>query len=183
MALSGQMTSSALHGLLRDGKLAGSWVLDASRSEVRLTSRTFWGLAPINGVFRQVSGKGTVSPSGGVAGTITVAAQSIDTKIKKRDEHLRAADFFDVGNHPDITFTVDQITPSGSGVTVVGQLTVRRRTRPASFDAQVSGFDGDEVWLDGKLGVNRTDFGMTFNRMGMASNDNSITVHAVFTRV
>ena len=36
-----------------------------------------------------------------------MAAESIDTKNKKRDEHLRSADFFDVGNYPDITFTVD----------------------------------------------------------------------------
>lgn len=180
MALSGQMTT--LQALLRDAKLAGSWVLDASRSEVRLTTRTIWGLVPVKGVFSQVSGKGTVSPSGGVTGTITVAAQSIDTKMKKRDEHLRAADFFDVGKHPDITFTVDQITPSGSGVTVAGQLTVRGRTRPVSFGAQVSGFDGDEVCLDGELQINRADFDMTFNRMGMVSNDNSINVHAVFTR-
>jgi polyisoprenoid-binding protein YceI len=180
MAQSVQQASSAAEAL-RDGKAAGSWVLDAARTQVRLASRSLWGLVPVRGVFREVTGTGTVSPAGEVTGTITVAARSIDTKNSKRDEHLRSADFFDVASHPDIAFTAE-VTPSQNGVTVAGQLTVRGRTRPASFDAQLSRFDGDEAWLDGELRVNRADFGLTWNQMGMASMDNTITVHAVFTR-
>jgi polyisoprenoid-binding protein YceI len=87
------------------------------------------------GVFREVSGNGTVSPEGAVSGTVTVAAVSIDTRNTRRGAHLRSADFFDSGDHPDITFTADGIRPSGRGVTVSGVLTVRGRTRPLSFDA------------------------------------------------
>ena len=54
MAPSGQLTSSALQALIQDGNLAGSWTLDTARSEVRLKSRSMWGLAPVNGVFREV---------------------------------------------------------------------------------------------------------------------------------
>ena len=115
-------------------------------------------------------------------GTITVAAGSIDTKNKKRDEHLRSADFFDADNHPSITFGVDGITLSGDGAKVTGTLTVRDRTRPLSFDAKVSSFDGAGVGLDAEVKVNRADFGLTWNQMGMTSMDNTITVHAVFTR-
>ena len=141
-----------------------------------------WGLASVKGVFTGVSGTGTVSPSGAVSGTITVAAGSIDTKNKKRDEHLRSADFFDADNHPGITVSVDGITPSGTGAQVTGTLAVRDRTRPVSFDAKVSAVDAAEVWLDAEVQVNRADFGLTWNQMGMASMDNTITVHAVFTR-
>jgi polyisoprenoid-binding protein YceI len=181
MGPSGQLTSSALQALIRDGKLAGSWTLDTARSEVRLKSRSMWGLAPVKGVFREVTGNGTVSAAGDVTGTITVAARSVDTKNKKRDEHLRSADFFDVANHPDITFTVDGIRPGNGAVRVAGSLTVRGRARPVSFDAKVSGADG-ETWLDGEVQVNRADFGLTWNQMGVASMRNTITVHAVFTR-
>jgi polyisoprenoid-binding protein YceI len=180
MASSGQLTSSALRALLQDGKLTGSWALDASRSEVRLKSSSLWGLAPVNGVFRQVTGNGTVSAAGDATGTITVAARSVDTKNNRRDQHLRSADFFDVANHPDITFTVDSIRPDNGGVTVAGSLTVRGRTRPVSFGAQASSADG-EVTLDGQVQVNRADFGLTWNRRG-TSVQNTITVHAVFTR-
>src|SRR5689334_10289052 len=107
--------------------------------------------------------------------------RSVDTKNKKRDEHLRSADFFDAANRPDITFTVDGIKPGNGGVRVTGSLTVRDQTRPVSFDATVSSADG-ETRLDGEIQVNRADFGLTWNQMGMASMRNTITIHAVFTR-
>jgi len=181
MSESGQTTSSALQELLRDGKLAGSWTLDAARSQIGLKSKSMWGMMPVNGVFREVTGSGTVSAAGDATGTITVAARSIDTKNKKRDEHLRSADFFDVARTPDITFAAEQVTPSAEGVTVSGTLTVRDRTRPVSFAARVSG-DEAQVVLDGETEVNRADFGLTWNQLGMTSMNNTITVHAVFTR-
>ena len=180
MAPSGPMTAPALQALLQDTTLAGDWALDASKSRIGLRSKSMWGLAPVKGVFREVSGQGTVSPSGEVSGTITVAAASIDTKNNKRDTHLRSDDFFDTDNTPRITFSVDRLTPSGDGVTVTGSLTVRGRTRPVSFPAKVSVFGGDEVWLDAEVKVNRDDFGLTWNQLGMASMNNTITVHAVF---
>jgi polyisoprenoid-binding protein YceI len=182
MASSGQSTAPTLEALLRDGQFAGNWTLDPSRSEVRLRSKSMWGMVSVKGVFSRVSGSGTVSPTGEVSGTITVAADSVDTKNKKRDEHLRSADFFDAANHPSITFSADGIKLSGAGVRVTGGLTVRGRTRPVPFDAKVSVHDGAEVWLDAEVPVNRADFGLTWNQMGMASIHNTITVHAVFTR-
>jgi len=175
------MTSTTVQALLQDGKLAGSWTLDATRSEVRLETRHTWGLRPLHGFFRQVAGNGTVTTAGDVSGVVTVAAESIDTKNSTRDRHLRSADFFDVATHPDLTFAVDGVAPADGGVRVTGRLTIRGRTRPASFDVTVSATD-DEVRLDGKLQVNRADFGLTWNRMGIASMDNTIVVRAVFTR-
>jgi polyisoprenoid-binding protein YceI len=182
MAPSGQLTASALQALLQDASLAGNWTLDPAKSTIGLKSRSMWGLAPVKGVFREVSGQGMVSPAGEVSGTITVAAASVDTKNKKRDEHLRSADFFQVTENPDITFTVDRITPASDGVTVSGQLTARGQTHPVSFPARVSVSGGDEVWLDGEVQVDRSGFGMTWSPMGLASMKNTITVHAVFSK-
>jgi polyisoprenoid-binding protein YceI len=167
--------------MLQDGKLAGSWALDTARSEVRLTTRHTWGLRPLHGFFRQVTGNGTVTAAGDASGILTVAAASIDTKNSTRDKHLRSADFFDIANHPDITFAADSVNPADGGVRITGRLTIRGKALPASFDAKVSSADG-EVWLDGELQVDRADFGLTWNRMGIASMHNTIAVHAVFTR-
>jgi len=181
MPPSGDLTASALRELLHDGTLAGSWALDATRTQVKLETRHTWGLAPLHGAFRQVSGNGTVTAAGDVTGVVTVAAESVDTKNPRRDKHLRSADFFDIANHPDVTFAVDGASPSDRGARITGNLTVAGRTRPASFDATVSSVDG-EVWLDGELQVNRADFGMTWNFLGIAALRSTIVVHAVFTR-
>jgi polyisoprenoid-binding protein YceI len=98
-----------------------------------------------------------------------------------RDKDLRSAKVFDIASHPDITYTVDGMQPVSGGVRVTGSLTVRGRTRPLSFDATVSAAAG-EVQLDAEVPVNRADFGLTYSPLRMASLDNTITVHAVFTR-
>ena len=180
-APSGQMTAPVVQARLKDGTLAGTWALDPHASSIRLTSRIY-GLIPVNGVFREVSGNGTVSPDGQASGTLTIAAASIDTKNTRRDTHLRSADFFDSGNHPDITFTANGFRPSGQDVTVSGVLTVHGRTRPLSFGAAAT-FHGDgEIWLDAEVRINRADFGLTWNALGMVPLTSTLTVHAVFTR-
>lgn len=178
---SGQTIGSALRALVQDGTLAGSWTLDPARSRVLLETRHTWGLLPVHGIFRQVTGNGTVTAAGQVTGTLTVSAGSIDTKNKMRDKDLRSAKLFDIANHPDITYTVDSIQPADGGIRVTGSLTVRGRTRPLSFDAQASATEGD-VQLDAEVPVNRADFGMTYRPMRMASMNNTIVIHAVFTR-
>jgi len=162
--------------------LAGEWVLDPGRSSIGLKSKTMAGLARVNGVFREVSGNGTICADGGVSGTLTVAAASIDTNNTKRDTHLRSADFFDSGNHPDITFTAEAIRPSGQGVAVTGALTVRGHAKPLCFDATASVQGSGEISLDAEVIINRADFGLTWNLMGLISMNNTLTVHATFTR-
>jgi polyisoprenoid-binding protein YceI len=176
------MTAPALQALLKDGALAGKWALDPRTSSIRLKSRAMGGLARVNGVFREVSGSGTVFPDGEVSGTLTVVAASIDTKNNRRDTHLRSADFFDSGNYPDITFTAEAIRPSGQGVAVTGALTVRGRTRPLSFDAAASVRGDGEVGLDAEVIINRADFGLTWNLMGTVSMNSTLTIHATFSR-
>jgi polyisoprenoid-binding protein YceI len=176
-----QPTAPVLQALVQDGTLTGSWALDPARSEVLLESRHTWGLRPVHGVFRQVTGSGTVTAAGQVTGTVTVAAGSIDTKNKMRDKDLRSAKVFDIANHADITYAVDGMQPASGAVRVTGRLTVRGRTRPLSFDASVSVGEG-EVRLDAEVPVNRADFGLTYSPLRMASMNNTIVVHAVFTR-
>jgi len=181
-APSAQMTATALQAVLKDGTLAGEWALDPRQSSVRLRNKSMAGLVRVKGIFREVGGNATISADGKVSGTVTVAAASIDTKNTRRDSHLRTTDFFDSANYPDISFSADGIRPSGAGVAVTGALTVRDRTRALSFDA-VASVQGDGViWLDAEVDIDRADFGLTWNRLGMISMNNTLAIHAVFTR-
>jgi polyisoprenoid-binding protein YceI len=142
-----------------------------------------WGLVPVSGAFREIEGEATSSPAGDVTGHHALRTASLDTKISNRDKHLRSDDFFASDKYPAITFTADKIEPAGQGVTVSGTLTVRDQSRPISFPADPSQAGDSEVTLDATVRVDRSDFGLTFNQMMNAfSMQNTVTVHAVFTR-
>jgi polyisoprenoid-binding protein YceI len=167
---------------LSDGSLAGTWRLDGAQSAFGLKSRSIWGLVPVKGEFAQVSGEGTISADGTVTGSVRLSSASVDTKNKKRDDHLRSADFFNSGAYPDIIFTVDHVDVTDTGASAVGTLEVAGQKRPLEVPLSVTIGAGDTVDLDAEIQVDRSDFGLTWNRMGMVSMDNTITVHAVFTR-
>jgi polyisoprenoid-binding protein YceI len=174
--------ASETEALLADGKLAGAWTLDGAKSSVGLRTKSVWGLVKVNGVFGQVTGAAVISAAGEATGTITVGAASIDTGVKKRDDHLRSADFFDAAKYPDITFSATSVTLSGENTTVAGTLTVRDQTKPVTVSGAVSANGTDEISLDAELPVNRGQYGISFNQLGMMSLDNIITIHAVFAK-
>lgn len=174
--------ASDTQALLAEGKLAGAWTLDGARSSVGLASKSMWGMVKVKGAFGQVTGAAVVSGAGEATGTITVAAASVSTGIKKRDEHLRSVHFLDVEKYPDIAFSATSATLSGESATVSGTLTVRGQTRPVTISGTVAAHSADEISLDAELPVNRGDYGISFNQLGMMSLDNTITIHAVFAR-
>jgi polyisoprenoid-binding protein YceI len=180
--LAGHTAASAPPISLTNPALIGGWWLDPQKSSLRLRSRNLWGLVPVKGVFREISGTGTVAPTGEITGTVTVTAASIDTQNTRRDTHLRSGDFFDSNNHPHITFTVEGVTLFRDKVTVAGALAVRGRTRRLHFDT-VASIQGDgDISLDGEVRINRTDFGLAWNFMRMASMSNALIFRLVFIR-
>ncbi len=181
MATSAQ-TSESLRARLGNGSLAGHWTLDPTRSSATLRSKSVWGLVTVKGTFGQLEGSGVISPEGAVTGEVKLAADSLDTKVKKRDAHLRSADFFHSEKHPHITFTVDKIDPDGPGVTVSGALAVRDRSRQITFPATVELTGDGEIALDATVQVDRSEFGLTWNQLGMSSMKNTIGIHAFFTK-
>src|ERR1700726_1762372 len=102
-------TPTALQEKLADGSLAGNWTLDPARSTATLQSKSIWGLVRVKGVFRELEGSGTVSPTGEVTGRISLATGALDTKNARRDTHLRSDDFFLSEKYPAITFSLDKL--------------------------------------------------------------------------
>lgn len=182
MITSAPLSSPAVETLLSEARVVGDWVLDPARSKVELHTRHTWGLLPVKGVFREVSGIGAVSAAGEVTGTLRVAAASIDTKSKMRDRDLRSPRFFDVDSYPHIAFVLERVAPKPDAVIVTGSLRVRDCTRPLELAVRVSMLGDDALVIDGDAFVNRADFGLTWNFLGMASLKSTIAVHAVFTR-
>jgi polyisoprenoid-binding protein YceI len=176
------LQETTLYAKLADGSLAGTWTLDPARSTVALKSKSMWGLVSVKGTFTKVEGTGIVSPTGEVTGQITVATGSLDTKNARRDTHLRSKDFFLAEEYPAITFTLNKVTPTGDGVNVEGTLTVRDRGNPITFTSTAAPDADGAVALDATVEVDRSQYGLTWNMLGMTSMSSTITIHAVFTR-
>jgi polyisoprenoid-binding protein YceI len=160
------------------------WTLDPAGHEVTVKNKTFWGLVTVRGVFKTVHGEGVLAEDGTGEGTVTVESASLDTRLAKRDTHLRSADFFDVERYPTFQFAVERIgpvTPASSEVEVRGTLTVRDTAKPLTFIAHADR-RGDSVTLTATIPYVRADFGMTWNQLGMMAGKGEIGVKLRFTR-
>ena len=118
---------------------AGNWTLVPDRSKVTFKNKTLWGLATVTGHFTEFRGEG--SAGAGVNGHVVIAARSVHSGIRKRDDHLRSADFFDVEAHPDITVQVTGLEPSDDRVRLTAVLTVRGVSKPIELPVDVQVLD------------------------------------------
>ncbi|KND42913.1 YceI family protein [Streptomyces stelliscabiei] len=161
----------------------GLWQLDTTASTVAVQHRTMWGLVTVKGVFGTVRGQGEVRPDGSAVGAVSFDSASLDTKNAKRDEHLRSADFFDVARHPEITFAVRSAElRDGDTVHVVGQLTVRGISRSRSLTARLTEATAEGLTLETEFTVDREQFGITWNQLGMMRGQATITATLRFAR-
>jgi polyisoprenoid-binding protein YceI len=169
--------------LVRDGVLAGRWVLDPRASRVEFRVRHFWGAVTVRGWFERLEGEGTVGPDGKVTGQLVVDAASLTTKNKQRDRHLRSGDFFDAADHPRAVVTVSraELAPSGQ-LAAEGELEAAGVREPLNFTAEVVGASADSVTLQAEVTVDRSRFGMTWSPLRIASMQATGSVTARFTR-
>jgi polyisoprenoid-binding protein YceI len=82
-----EVTPTSLAGMV------GTWQLDPKATIIEFHTTAMWGLAKVAGTIRAVQGSGAVGDDGAVSGELVLDAASIDTKIKRRDKHLRGRDF------------------------------------------------------------------------------------------
>ena len=167
---------------LARGAFNGSWTLVPSESSVRLKAKAMWGIVPVKGTFGELAGSAVVAADGGVTGRLEIKSASINTKVKKRDEHLRSEDFFACDRFSDIVVEIDQVTSTTSGVTVAGRLTVRERTIPLAFPAVVTDLGFGQMGIDTELQVDRSELGLNYRGKGATNMNNALIIHAVFAR-
>jgi polyisoprenoid-binding protein YceI len=175
-----QQSSTALFATLAQGSLDGAWILDPSKSSVLLKTKSMWGLARIDAVFTDLQGEVAVV-AGAVTARVAVGTGSIDTKNAKRDKHLKSEDFLASDTFPHLIFVLNSVAPSPTAIWVNGTLTVRDQTRPIVFETTVTASDS-KVTVTSEFDVDRGDYGVTWNQLGMASMSNSVSITAVFTR-
>jgi polyisoprenoid-binding protein YceI len=157
--------------------LVGTWRLNPERTSVSFRTRVAWLMRP-EGTLRAMDGTAEVPADGHVTGEIVIDPASVDTKNKKRDDHLRSADFFDVANHPTIIFAVTEVRPTPSGnFEVVGNLAIHGHPTPLTLLAEVD-LDGQSAKLSTEVVITKSMLGMK----KMTPAKSWVTVHAHFDR-
>jgi polyisoprenoid-binding protein YceI len=141
-----------------------TWVIDVAHSE--LTFRVRHLVSRANGTFRKWSGVISADPGRWNEGSVevTIEAATIDTRHERRDNHLRSAEFFDVANHPTITFRSTSVEIQGTRLRLAGDLTIRGTTRPVVLEGELLGEQDNRAGFSATTKVNRLDYGLTWNR-------------------
>ncbi|WP_326825933.1 YceI family protein [Streptosporangium sp. NBC_01756] len=155
------------------GYVAGTWSIDPIHSEVSFVVRHLM-ITKVYGRFGAFEGR-IVTAADPLESrvTATVDLASVDTGNAQRDEHLRAADFFETDTYPTMTYASGGIRPDGDGFLLDGELTLKGVTRPVPLKLEVNGFGPDPYIADPFAGaragftatgeINRMDFGVTYN--------------------
>src|SRR3989475_7180807 len=117
---------------------AATWNLDPAPASVQFSVRHLM-VSTVRGAFGKVTGTVQVDekdlPRSKLQATIDAA--SIDTRVEKRDAHLKSPDFLDVAKYPTITFVSKEIEKAGDGRwKVTGDLTLHGVTRPVTLDVE-----------------------------------------------
>lgn len=159
--------SLAAPGLL----LAAPWQFDAEHTGVHFKVRHLM-VSFVRGEFEKASGKivydeADVTKS---SADITIDAASINTRVEKRDAHLRGPDFLDVAKYPTITFTSRKVEKAANGtLRMTGDLTIRGVTKEVVLTVEGPSPAVLDPWGNLRVGgqaattIRRKDFGLVWN--------------------
>ena len=147
------------------GYIAGTWDIDAAHSTVGFSVRHMM-VSKVRGYFRDFSGEiVTAEDPAQSSVTATIDLGSIDTRQEQRDAHIRSADFFDVENHPQMTFRSTGVRTDGADWVVDGELSLKGNAKPVSLTLELNGFGpdaygGTRAGFTAKTEISRKEFGV-----------------------
>ncbi|MEJ2696300.1 MAG: YceI family protein [Candidatus Sulfobium sp.] len=149
------------------------WTIDPAHSVAAFSVRHMT-VANVRGQFNNIAGTIEMDEAAPERSSVTaeIEVASITTGIRKRDDHLLSADFFDAAKYPKITFKSTKIEPAGSnGARISGDLTIHGITRPVIMEAEYFGPVKSPEDLGGEttigfsayLTIDRQDFDVKWN--------------------
>ena len=130
-------------------------------------------VSTVHGSFGKVTGTVNHDPKDATksSANIQIDPASLDTRVEKRDAHLKSADFFDVQKCPDMSFKSTKVEKAGEKkYKVTGDLTMHCATKPVTLDVEglngpVKGPQGANLYAATATGkLSRKDFGLLWNK-------------------
>jgi polyisoprenoid-binding protein YceI len=150
---------------------ADTYNIDAAHTTVGFSIQHMV-ISKVKGRFNEFSGTIQVDPKATptvTEATIAIKVASIDTANTKRDDHLRAPDFFDAAKFPDMTFETTKIEKTGDDLVAHGKLTMRGVTKEIQLPFKLNGpitdsWGNTRVGIEGRTKLNRKDYGLTWSK-------------------
>ena len=140
--------------------------------------------AAVRGQFTEFTGDVSFDPDNPAKSKFdfVIKVDSVDTKVGKRDTHLRSPDFFDAGKYPVITFTSSRVSSAGENTYIVeGTLTIKDVSKDLALEFIYHGQKvnplkpGETVaGLDSRLTLDRLQYHVgdgKFYNMGVVGKD------------
>jgi polyisoprenoid-binding protein YceI len=174
---------ASLSEFFSDPASTGTWTVDTVQSTIVVKAKSMWGLAPVKLRFTEFGGDGEITAPQTVSGHLDIKTASVRTGIGKRDAHMRSADFFEAEKFPDISVVVtgaDVI--DGDTVGLRADLTVKGVTKPVTLKTKVTPVGDGGMRLTAQETINRQDFGVDGNMIGMIGDNATISGDVVFRR-
>ena len=176
------VVSLILPAALSSAALANeTYKFDQSHSTIGFKVHQFLGTT--NGRFTKFSGEIDIDREHPEKSSVSakIDVRSIDTRIQKRDDHLRSAEFFNVAKFPDITFKNRSVTRTGpqSG-DILGDLTMHGVTKPITLHVKLLNSISNEAkqthWAVTAEPLKRREFNLMFSQGAEAVSGISQTV-------
>jgi polyisoprenoid-binding protein YceI len=146
----------------------GTYPIDTNHSQLGFSIRHL-DISIIRGTFDRFSGWLQVGDD--LTGTVVaVEAEmaSINSGNRDRDEHMYGAEWFDVANHPRMSFRSTSIVEAPGGYTMSGDLTIKGITLPVAFHSIYNGsstFPMDKsthFGFEASGSISRSAFGVSY---------------------
>ena len=154
-----------------------TWIIEPGHTEAEFRARHMM-VTWVRGLFKDIHGKLEFDWDNCLHASFEgeIDAAGIWTGEPARDAHLRSADFFDVDNHPKMTFN-GRFSERSGATTFIGEveLTIRGVTKTVPLDVHYLGEWKTPFWADGenkgelrRIGfeattrINRHDFGVSW---------------------
>ncbi len=154
-----------------EAETAQSYVIDQDHSKVTFEVAHLV-ISSVTGEFKKFKGTFKFNSEDFSQTQIEASAEasSVDTSVKKRDDHLKSPDFFDVKKYAKMTFKSISAKKTGDKTfDLMGDLTIRGITKPATFKinykGQIKSKDKVTQAFKGTTEINRKDFGVNFQNI------------------
>ena len=149
--------------------ISGDYTIDASHTRIGFSARHAM-VTKVRGNFEDFEGSAHVDTRTPANSSVTVVIQagSVTTHNEQRDGHLKTPDFFDVENHPEVTFVSTLVERDGAEWTITGDLTINGITKSVAVPFEQTGtaidpYGNTRVGFEGETTIDRTDWGLKFN--------------------